>query len=542
MNLYDILEVSPKASEEVIRNAYKALAKKYHPDVLIGSDKSEAEAKMKRINNAFEVLGDPSKREKYDESLRKVDSLNQRTESGGSTRHSENASNSYNSDSSEASYSSSHNRESSSYETTDNSNNNTSEDGIPKWLIPSILALAVILLIVSINGYNQNNNYTPVTNNNGNKTYETPSVGELQTNAKNHDLNKHSTLPGYVDYYKEFSNTKFLFGSIITQDASFLSDLETKQIIDCQLKSDDVLAVIGEIDGYYDVIVLSSDGSSQNFWVNVNDIDTYWYDSISNSYIPFKVRSNNGYSADTDKKTSEPQIDTKQTDEPQNSNQITSDIQTDKQSIDELLNDKQITTGNYITIGSNKDTVKKIMGNPENIAQYTALDQEDWSYEYSTITFNNQGLVKGWDDNSNNLIVYMGDKVKGTVFEIGSSKADVIKAMGTPNGIVGYPALDQEDWSYKYSTVTFNNQGLVKGWDDTSNNLSIHMGKKVQGAMFKIGSSKADVIKAMGTPDGIVGYPALDQEDWRYEYSTVTFNNQGLVKGWDDTSDNLNIE
>jgi DnaJ-class molecular chaperone len=33
MNLYDILEVSPKASEEVIKNAYKALEKKYHPEL-----------------------------------------------------------------------------------------------------------------------------------------------------------------------------------------------------------------------------------------------------------------------------------------------------------------------------------------------------------------------------------------------------------------------------------------------------------------------------------------------------------------------------
>lgn len=65
MTHYDVLEVSEKASEEVIRMAYKALAKKYHPDVFIGN-KLVAEEKMKRINTAFAVLSDSEKRRKYD--------------------------------------------------------------------------------------------------------------------------------------------------------------------------------------------------------------------------------------------------------------------------------------------------------------------------------------------------------------------------------------------------------------------------------------------------------------------------------------------
>lgn len=61
---YAILGVGRGASEKEIRQAYRKLARQYHPDVN-PSDKS-AEAKFKEINQAYEVLSDPEKRQKYD--------------------------------------------------------------------------------------------------------------------------------------------------------------------------------------------------------------------------------------------------------------------------------------------------------------------------------------------------------------------------------------------------------------------------------------------------------------------------------------------
>ena len=57
LNLYEILEVSEKASKEVIDKAYHVLAKKYHPDLQQGEAKQKAEEKMKQINAAYEILG-----------------------------------------------------------------------------------------------------------------------------------------------------------------------------------------------------------------------------------------------------------------------------------------------------------------------------------------------------------------------------------------------------------------------------------------------------------------------------------------------------
>ena len=61
---YAILGVSRNASEKEIKQAYRRLARKYHPDVNPG-DKA-AEAKFKEMSEAYEVLSDPEKRKKYD--------------------------------------------------------------------------------------------------------------------------------------------------------------------------------------------------------------------------------------------------------------------------------------------------------------------------------------------------------------------------------------------------------------------------------------------------------------------------------------------
>jgi DnaJ-class molecular chaperone len=62
---YQVLGISRTASEKEIKQAYRRLARKYHPDLNPG-DKS-AEARFKEINAAHEVLSNPEKRKKYDQ-------------------------------------------------------------------------------------------------------------------------------------------------------------------------------------------------------------------------------------------------------------------------------------------------------------------------------------------------------------------------------------------------------------------------------------------------------------------------------------------
>lgn len=69
VNYYEILEVSQNASKEVIDRAYKVLAKKYHPDLQQPNQRKSAEEKLKKINEAYEILSDEIKRKQYNEKL-----------------------------------------------------------------------------------------------------------------------------------------------------------------------------------------------------------------------------------------------------------------------------------------------------------------------------------------------------------------------------------------------------------------------------------------------------------------------------------------
>ena len=56
MDYYKVLGVSEKAGEEQIKQAYRKLAKKYHPD--LNPNNPETEEKFKNVVKAYEILGD----------------------------------------------------------------------------------------------------------------------------------------------------------------------------------------------------------------------------------------------------------------------------------------------------------------------------------------------------------------------------------------------------------------------------------------------------------------------------------------------------
>lgn len=71
-NYYEILEVNENASKEVIDKAYKVLAKKYHPDLQEEKNKKAAEEKIKSLNEAYEILSNPKKKQAYDAKIARL--------------------------------------------------------------------------------------------------------------------------------------------------------------------------------------------------------------------------------------------------------------------------------------------------------------------------------------------------------------------------------------------------------------------------------------------------------------------------------------
>ncbi len=61
-DFYQVLGLSKSASDDDLKNAYRRLARQYHPDV---NKSPDAEARFKEINEAYQVLSDPQKREAY---------------------------------------------------------------------------------------------------------------------------------------------------------------------------------------------------------------------------------------------------------------------------------------------------------------------------------------------------------------------------------------------------------------------------------------------------------------------------------------------
>lgn len=66
MNYYVVLGIAEDADEDTVRSAFRALARRYHPDAGDGSSVVD----FQRVREAYETLGDPDRRDRYDRQLR----------------------------------------------------------------------------------------------------------------------------------------------------------------------------------------------------------------------------------------------------------------------------------------------------------------------------------------------------------------------------------------------------------------------------------------------------------------------------------------
>lgn len=205
-----------------------------------------------------------------------------------------------------------------------------------------------------------------------------------------------------------------------------------------------------------------------------------------------------------------------------------------------------------IYIGTTKEEVSRKIDGYCFFEDFGAI--LEGKYLDSTLYFskdNGQAKVIGWDNSRNNLKVSAGEKVPtAPAFTLGSSEADVIRAMGTPDcyGIPYYQdaytckfslnSTGEFEWRYGYdSSITFNKSLKVIAWytyNKSDSLLKVSYGSKVASAPpIKLGSSLEDIIKAYGTPMTLSTYnEGLRYKPVGYNNCMFTLDQNDKVIGW----------
>ena len=135
-----------------------------------------------------------------------------------------------------------------------------------------------------------------------------------------------------------------------------------------------------------------------------------------------------------------------------------------------------VTGGAYFTRGSHQDDVVRIQGTPDEISRYPALGYEVWQYGTSTVKISvRTRRMLEWSNRANNLRVRLnpGANVTGRAyFTQDSHQDDVVRIQGTPDEISRYPSLGYEVWQYGTSTVKISvRTPRVLEWSNRANNL-----------------------------------------------------------------------
>ncbi len=174
-----------------------------------------------------------------------------------------------------------------------------------------------------------------------------------------------------------------------------------------------------------------------------------------------------------------------------------------------------------LTLGSTKEQVAKVLGNPDSASD------SSYTYGFSQINFENNKIV-GWFTIDRPLEISLGEKKDNAPpFTVGSSKKEVVDAMGTPS------SLFNDAFEYQFSRINFDSDNKVSGWTTIDEPLNVEIKSNIADAHpFAIGSTLEEVVAIMGTPD------SYSDDRIGYKFSVV-FIQDGKVSQYSDISHNL---
>ncbi|ETT31686.1 DnaJ-class molecular chaperone with C-terminal Zn finger domain, partial [Paenibacillus sp. FSL R7-269] len=453
---YTVLSVPFGASSNAIKDSFRAKAKVLHPDV--GGD-SEV---FQRLRKAYEILSDPKSRENYDRLYRlyfsKItnENLNQnQNNEKNQTRYSDPEKQSRKRD----------------VHIAPQKKIEVAVFSPPYWFgllkIGGILLTTVGIFLITANSLYSKG--IPVFTNDISSSSrtsasQTSSASSIKTDTNSEELPSYFTLGSSSKFVIKImgkpatmTEKKWKYGNsiIFFDENDFVVGYENNGELKVLLKNK---TKNGEVrKGYSKIQVLDLLGTPKSIldeiWVFESVTIQYdEYQQVTSIKDPIKQLDKGKEESLTTNRTltkEESNVETAQVDSKFNKSEELSTEhfdQLDQSKVASATEKPKSEANKEFGLGASMKDVEKIMGKP------TSINGRDWSYDFSRITFDREGKVEGYSDISDNLKVWLGNQEANTSFSIGSTKSDVIKAMGTPTSVNG------SNWSYDFSSVDFNRE------------------------------------------------------------------------------------
>jgi len=279
MDYYEVLELHRKASQQVIDRAYRTLAAIHHPDKNPNNTKY-AEEKMKQINNAYEILGNPEKREQYNY-------LYDKMKSSYSTNNEEKYSYSQNNSKSSEKK---NNKTNYRYREQPNHEEPISIKAIIESIKSNAWIFAIIILIIMIG-------FSIQKSNSGLGQIATPSNVEEDTLNKNlsilyGEFNLHletdsqASSNNFVSYMDEFNNTSLLVGYINNNALNVRMGPGTTFKTIYNLEPNEAFIILGELDNWYNAYFFSDDYEGYG-WIHSKYVNVFLFNLENNRLLDY---------------------------------------------------------------------------------------------------------------------------------------------------------------------------------------------------------------------------------------------------------------
>ncbi len=212
-------------------------------------------------------------------------------------------------------------------------------------------------------------------------------------------------------------------------------------------------------------------------------------------------------------------------------------------------------TPKYVTIGTYKEQVYKILGHPYSEHYFTETDTYEFYYKkrgslssaVDTATIyiqevQKEWVVVGWNNLYSGLKVSDGNENNSGTFTVGSSIDEVAKVMKTPiNFGLFYDGTAWNGYTIRRnyveysdgSIITYNDKLKVVGWENNGSLKVAYGAKKPSYAQITLGTSLSDIIKAYGTPKNLI--TNWDKPAYlNYGNTLLILDDKQKLAGWED--------